>query len=323
MGTQPSATDKYPSVKIVSRHFRLSTSLLLLFGILTAPIWAFSLQYGSIKSGPTKQVDLILHLRAKHDGVGGPIVRSDLQLSESGHNLQILGDPKSARPREVVFLVDSNFHQREVFPLEIQTVTEILQTFQKWGTQSSIVSYGSQIHTSGEPTDHFDELRQFAMSLQPENDPHKHQILLWDSLKLAFQTLANETETATVILLAEGNDEGSSIGWNELARIAQHSHITCYVILFADHSFRGTKSIRRYGWELAELAPKTGGQMLEVGKSRSRAQKAIEKVITVLDTSVLIQVVPVSDHKALHRIKITSSRYKVLSQAGYFDDATQ
>src|SRR5258708_32242577 len=95
-------------------------------------------------------------------------------------------------------------------------------------------------------------------------------------MKRAFEKLGDGPRTKAVVIFAEGNDHGSSIGWASLARLAQRGHITCYVVMFADHSFYGREG-RHYGYYLVELAPKTGGRVFGVcGKPPKEPQTAAE-----------------------------------------------
>src|SRR6267142_107836 len=95
--------------------------------------------------------------------------------------------------------------------------------------------------------------------------------------------------TKAVVIFAEGNDHGSSIGWKSLTRLANRAHIACYVVLFADHSFCG-REVRHYGYYLVELAPKTGGRLWEVGDNRRKAGDVAQRIALALDTQSLIEV---------------------------------
>src|SRR5260370_31545299 len=108
-------------------------------------------------------------------------------------------------------------------------------------------------------------------------------------MKRAFEKLGDGPGTKAVVIFAEGNDHGSSIGWASLARLAQRGHIACYVVMFADHSFYG-REVRHYGYYLVELAPKTGGRFWGVGDNPPKAHETPEPLILALDLPVLLEV---------------------------------
>jgi hypothetical protein len=243
---------------------------------------------------------------------------------EHGEKLQVVDGPKSAGPKRIVLLLDSNFHQRRVVALEQQTAVELLSEFEKEKAQALVMSYGAEIHSSGELTDDWKRLKDFTGSLRTETDKHNETILLYDAMKRAFEKLNDAAATKAVVIFAEGNDYGSSIAWNGLARLAQRSHVACYVVMFASHSFYGSKSIRHYGWDLVELVPKTGGRLWEVGNNSRKAHRTAQQLILMQDSQSLIEVLVPDVHlNRFHRVKVTSPDYRISAQTGYFDDGIQ
>src|SRR6266436_5383757 len=235
--------------------------------------------------GDQRKVELIIHARDQRGNPVAPGSVKDVVVMEHGKKLQVLDGPKSAGPKRIAVLLDSNFHQRKVMALEQQTALELIPEFEKEKAQVLVMSYGAEIHSSGE--------------------------------------LSDGPGTKGVVVFAEGNDRGSSIGWASLARLAQRRHIACYVVMYADHSFYG-REVRHYGYYLVELVPKTGGRLLEIGDNARKAREAAQQLVSALDSQGLIEVlVPDVQANRFHRIKITSAGYQISSQAGYFDDAIQ
>jgi VWFA-related protein len=303
---------------------RFGTAVLAVFcGPLLATL-CFSItrssNSGKSDSGQEK-VTLIIHVSDQH---GTPIASNavrDIQVIEHGKKLQVVDGPKSAGPKRIALLLDSNFHQQKVLPLEQQTALELLSEFRKEKAQAIVTSYGTEIHSSGNLTDDFEGLKTFTVSLRAETAKHDETVLLFDAMKRAFEKLDDGPGTKAVIVFAEGNDHGSTIGWGSLARLAQRAHIACYVVLFADHSFYGPKAIRRYGWDLAELAPKTGGRLWEVGNNPGKAREIAQRLALMLDGQAVIEVlVPEVRLNRFHPLKVSSPDYRISAQTGYFDD---
>lgn len=267
-----------------------------------------------------KKVALIIHARDQGGNPIAPSSMNDVQVTEHGRKLQVLDGPKSAGPKQIALLLDSNFHQRKVLPLEQQTVVEMLSEFEKERAQALVISYGAEIHFSGELTDDLGSLKNFTASLRVETDKRNETVLLYDAMKRAFERLSDGPGTRAVVVLAEENDHGSSIGWASLARLAQQAQIACYVVMFADHSFYG-REVRHYGYYLVELAPKTGGRLWEVGDNPRKARETEQQVTEALDSQGLVEVlVPDVHANRFHPVKVTSPGYQVSAQTGYFDN---
>ncbi len=273
--------------------------------------------------GGQKKVALIIHAR---DQGGNPVTPNsvkDVLVMEHGKKLQVVDGPKSAGSKQIVLLLDSNFHQRKVLALEQQTAVELVSEFEKEKAQALVMGYGAEIHSSGELTDDFASLKNFTRSLRAETDKHNETMLLYDAMKRAFEKLGDGPGTKAVVILAEGNDHGSSVGWASLARLAQRGHIACYVVMFADHSFYG-REVRHYGYYLLELAPKTGGRLWEVGDNPRKAHETVQQLVLTLDSQGLIEVLVPDVHlNRFHTVKVTSPGYRVSAQTGYFDDGIQ
>ena len=269
-----------------------------------------------------KKVALIIHAT---DQVGNPVAPDlvkDIVAMEHEKKLQVVDGPKSAGRTQIALLLDSNFHQRKVLALEQQTAVEMLSEFGKERAQALVMSYGAEIHSSRELTDDWAGLKNFTGSLQVETDKHNDTVLLYDAMKRALEKLG-DGGTKAVVVFAEGNDHGSSIGWTSLVRMAQRANVACYVVLFADHSFYG-REVRHYGYYLVELTPKTGGKLWEVGDSPRKAHETAQQVTALLGSQGIIEVlVPDVRSNRFHPVKVTSTDYRVSAQTGYFDDGKQ
>jgi len=267
-----------------------------------------------------KKVALIIHFRDQDGKAVAPNSVKDILVMEHGKKLQIVGSPKSAGPKQIALLLDSNFRQRKVLALEQQTAVELLSEFGKDNARALVMSYGAEIHYSGELTDDFGNLKSFTGSLRVETDKQNETVLLYDGMKRAFEKLSDGPGTKAVVIFAEGNDHGSSIGWASLARLAERGHIACYVVMFADHSFYG-REVRHYGYYLVELAPKTGGRLWEVGDNPRKARESEQQVSEALDSQGLVEVlVPDVHANRFHPVKVSSPGYGVSAQTGYFDN---
>jgi hypothetical protein len=277
---------------------------------------------GTSDAGPRK-VTLIIHATDQGGNPVAPDLVKGVVAMEHGKKLQVVDGPKSAGRKQIALLLDSNFHQRKVLALEQQTAVELLSEFGKERAQALVMSYGAEIHSSGELTDDMGSLKNFTGSVLVETDKRNETVLLYDAMKRAFERLSVGPGTKAIVIFAEGNDHGSSIGWKSLTRLAHRAHIACYAVLFADHSPYG-REVRRYGYYLVELAPRSGGRLWEVGDSPRKAHETVEQVTGLLESQGLLEVlVPDVRRNRFHPVKVTSTGYRISAQTGYFDDGMQ
>jgi VWFA-related protein len=266
-----------------------------------------------------RRATLIFHAQEKNGKFANPDSVS-LQVTERGKPLTVSSGPKHISSLRVALLFDSNYHQREVFPVERATAAEMLRELETRDSMATVITFGAAIYSSGDLTNDWTTLKAFVESAQIETVRRNDNVLLYDSMKRAIQSLGDESASKAIIILAEGNDYGSSISWEKLARLAARHHVACYAALFADHSFYG-REIRHYGYRLVELAPGTGGRLWEIGANSNRAHQAAQQILTMLDSQGTIEVqIPSDTHPAtFHRVKMFSGSYNVTGQTGYFD----
>ena len=265
------------------------------------------------------EICLIVHASDQHGNPVSPASLPDVEVIERGKNLQVLDGPKDAGPEKIAVVIDSNFNQTKVLPLERQMVDSLLAEFARRQAQAVVLSYGVEIRSSGELTGEWEGLGTFVRSIQADTDKHNVRARLFDGLELAMRAFGSGPGTKAVVVFAEGNDYGSSVGWKSVGRLAQKNHIACYVVLVADHTFYGPKAIRRYGWDLVELAPETGGKLWEAGSNSRKAELIIQEVTEQITSQAVLEVLPSTARgEAFHRVKVTSAGRRLQAQTGYF-----
>jgi hypothetical protein len=301
----------------------INTSLAVLIGLVLS--MAF-LAAGGRLSGladagqAERKVTLIVHLDQPQAQRALRGTAAGVQVSEHGKALQVLGGPREAGPKQVAVVLDANLHQRNVVALEKATAEQLLNDLEGGKARGAILSYGTQIQASGELTEGWAALKSFNRSIEADSDKRNEAILMFDAMERGMAILGSGPGTKALVLFAEGNDRGSSVGWRSLARLAQRNHIACYIVLFADHSFYGPKAIRHYGWDLVELAPKTGGTFWEAGSNSREAQRIIAQVESQIASQCLIEVIPLAGSAGrFHSLKVSASGKRIPAQTGYFD----
>ncbi len=108
--------------------------------------------------------------------------------------------------------------------------------------------------------------------------------LLYDAVVLASNEKMNqETGRKAMILLTDGEDEGSVHKIREAIAAAQKNNVIVYTILIADRGFYG--GFGYYGYSaMKQLTEETGGRLIYVGNNGKKLQDAFQQIEDELRT---------------------------------------
>ena len=94
---------------------------------------------------------------------------------------------------------------------------------------------------------------------------------LYDAVYLAsHDELSHEVGRKAMILLTDGEDQGSRLKIKDAIEAAQKADAICYVLLIADRGFYGFGGYSGDS-EMRKLTQETGGRMIEVGQQDRQA----------------------------------------------------
>jgi VWFA-related protein len=110
--------------------------------------------------------------------------------------------------------------------------------------------------------------------------------LLYDAIYLAAnEKLSQETGRKALIILTDGDDQGSHTKIQEAVAAAQRSNAIIYVILIADTGFYGGFNMGYSGYSAAKkLSDETGGRLINVGNNGKKLQDAFQQIEDELRT---------------------------------------
>jgi VWFA-related protein len=144
--------------------------------------------------------------------------------------------------------------------------------------------------------------------------------LLYDAVYLAaHDQLAHEVGRKAMILLTDGEDQGSQLRIKDAIEAAQKSDSICYVILIADRGFYG------FGYsgdsEMKKLAGETGGRVIEVGNKMEKLKEAFDQIANELRSQYNLGYTPTNSAQdgSFRKIEVRSKQsYKVQTRSGYY-----
>jgi len=144
--------------------------------------------------------------------------------------------------------------------------------------------------------------------------------MLYDAVYLAaHDELAQQVGRKAMILLTDGEDEGSKLKIQDAIEAAQKSDAICYVLLIAD---RGGMWGGFGAGEMNKLTKETGGRVIEVGNKFEKLKEGFDQIARELRSQYNIGYTPTNAKLdgTFRKIEIhpADKQYKVQSRAGYY-----
>jgi VWFA-related protein len=116
--------------------------------------------------------------------------------------------------------------------------------------------------------------------------------VLYDAVYLASNEKLNEEEgRKAMILLTDGEDEGSDHKIQDAIAAAQKSNVLVYVILIADRGFYGGFGYSGYS-TMNKLTQETGGRLIDVGNNGKKLEAAFQQIEDELRTEYVASYTP-------------------------------
>lgn len=148
--------------------------------------------------------------------------------------------------------------------------------------------------------------------------------LLYDAIYMASnQKMNQEAGRKAMIILTDGEDEGSSHKIGDAIAAAQKNNVIVYVILIADTGFYGGFNFGYSGYSAAKrISEETGGRLINVGSNGNKLETAFEQIQEELRTQYVASYTPSNTKQdgAFRRIAVEckGDGLKVQVRKGYF-----
>jgi VWFA-related protein len=147
--------------------------------------------------------------------------------------------------------------------------------------------------------------------------------VLYDAVYLsAHDMLAKEVGRKAMILLTDGEDEGSQLKIKDAIEAAQKADAIVYVLLCADRGFYGSYQLGYSGeGEMRKLTEQTGGRVINVGNKFDKLREAFDQVAAELRSQYSIGYTSTNTKLdgSYRKLEIKSKQnYKIQSRAGYY-----
>ncbi len=146
--------------------------------------------------------------------------------------------------------------------------------------------------------------------------------LLYDAIYLSSrEKLTQESGRKAMIILTDGDDQGSRVKISEAIAAAQKSNAMIYVILIADTGFYGGWGYNGYS-AAKRMSEETGGRLINVGNNGKKLEEAFAQIEDELRTQYAATYTPTNtkmDGTFRHlSLECRGDGLKVQTRKGYF-----
>jgi VWFA-related protein len=240
-------------------------------------------------------------------------------------------------PLTIGILLDTSGSQQHVLPLEQESGAEFLKDVLTPKDEAFLISFDINVDLLADYTNSPREIKR-AMDRATINtgagtgsvtgNGQARGTLLYDAVFLAaHDKLRQEAGRKILVILTDGEDQGSQETLKSSIEAAQKSNAIVYVILLADRGFySGGGFSMGYTGDAAmgRLASETGGRVINVGNNGKKLEDAFAQIQDELRTQYLASYTP-TNLKAdgtYRKLDVTCAKdQKVQARKGYYATA--
>jgi VWFA-related protein len=289
-------------------------------------------------------VDLFFTVKDKNGNLVPHLTQNDCSVAEDKAPQTVKHFvAETNQPLTLGILLDTSGSQQRVLPLEQQAGSEFLGQVLRAKDEAFLISFDVNIDLL---QDYTNSPRQLARAMDkaeintaggngaggvpglgggpvPVHGTPKGT-LLYDAIYMASnQKMNQESGRKAMIILTDGDDQGSTHKISDAVAAAEKNNIIVYVILIADTGFYG--DFGYYGYSAAKrLSEETGGRLINVGNNGNKLQAAFQQIQEELRTQYVATYTPSNakqDGTFRHISVECGSGMKVQVRKGYFAPA--
>jgi VWFA-related protein len=323
------------------RISRIHTLALLLLLIPFSGAWAQSKEkqddLPTFKS-QVNVVNLFFNVKDKHGTLMPNLAKDDFTVLEDGKPQTIkYFTAETNQPLTLGIMIDSSASQERVLDYEKDAGYEFLKQVLNDKDMAFVISFDVNVDLLQDFTNDNKSLKSalnrarintgggggslpglgggpFPTSTTPRGT------LLYDAIYLgAHDKLSSEVGRKAMIILTDGEDQGSQLKIRDAIEAAQKADTICYVILIADRGFYAGG----YGGDrsMKDLANNTGGRVIEASNKADKLRKAFDDIAKELRSQYSIGYTPLNSKLdgSFRKIEIrTKEGYKIQTRSGYY-----
>ena len=284
-------------------------------------------------------VQLFFNAKDKKGALIPNLTKNDFEVLEDGKPQTIkYFAAESNLPLTLGILIDSSGSQMRVLDMEKEVGGEFLNQILREKDLAFVISFDVNVDLLQDFTNSVHSLKAGLNRARINAPPSGGGIpglgggpvptasvprgtLLYDAVYLAsHDELAQQVGRKAMILLTDGEDQGSQLKIKGAIEAAQKSDSIVYVLLCADRGFYGG-----FGYsgdrEMKKLTEETGGRVIEVGNKFDKLKQGFDQIARELRSQYNIGYTPANAalDGSFRKVEIRSKNgYKIQARTGYY-----
>ena len=284
-------------------------------------------------------VQLFFNVKDKHGALIPNLTKDDFEIREDStpQTLKYFA-AETNLPLTLGIMIDASGSQRNVIDMEKEVGGAFLKQILTDKDEAFVISFDISVDLLQDFTRDVHRL-QAALNKAKVNVDYTSGIpgmgggpvpqhnspgtLLYDAVYLsAHDMLAKETGRKAMILLTDGQDEGSRLKIQDAIEAAQKADSIVYVLLCADRGFYGGGGFGYSGEsDMRKLTEQSGGRGINVGNKFDKLREAFDQIPAELRSQYNIGYTPTNTKLdgSYRKLEIKNKQnYKIQARAGYY-----
>jgi len=289
-------------------------------------------------------VQLFFNVKDKHGALIPNLGKDNFDIFEDGKPQTIkYFKAETDLPLTLGILIDTSGSQQRVLGMEQEVGSSFLDNILRSKDEAFVISFDVDINLLQDFTNSVPKLRHALYDTKintggvscaggpigpqgpiPCSSTGPRGTALYDAVYLAsHDELGHEVGRKAMVLLTDGEDQGSKLKIKDAIEAAQKADVICYVLLIADRGFYGFGGIGYSGdSDMKKLTLETGGRVIDVGNKPDKLRKAFDDIAAELRSQYNIGYTPTNTTRdgTFRKVEIKSKQgdYKIQSRSGYY-----
>ena len=288
-------------------------------------------------------VQLFFNVKDKHGALIPNLTKTDFDIAEDGKPQTIkYFTAESNLPLTLGMMIDASGSQRNVIDMEKEVGGAFLKQVLTDKDDAYVISFDITVDLLQDFTRDTHRLQAAlnkakvnvdytsggipGMGGGPVPQQNSPGTLLYDAVYLsAHDMLSKEVGRKAMILLTDGQDEGSRLKLRDAIEAAQKADAIVYVLLCADRGFYGGIGYSGES-DMRKLTEQTGGRVINVGNKFDKLREAFDQIAAELRSQYNVGYVPTNLQLdgTYRKLEIKNKQnYKIQARAGYYAARSQ
>jgi len=290
-------------------------------------------------------VSVFFNVKDKHGALIPNLVKDDFAVAEDGKPQTIkYFTAESNLPLTLGIMIDSSGSQRNVLDMEKEVGGAFLRQILTDKDEAYVISFDISVDLLQDFTRDTHRLQNALNKAKINSDFSSGGIpgmgggpvptqnapgtLLYDAVYLsAHDMLSKEVGRKAMVLLTDGQDEGSRLKIQDAIEAAQKADAIVYVLLCADRGGYFMSGMAYTGeGEMRKLTEATGGRVINVGNKFDKLRDAFDQIATELRSQYNIGYTSTNTKLdgSYRKLEIKNKQnYKIQARAGYYASSNQ